>query len=127
MGQEPLPRKVNSHDVTFEVRTVPGREVPLGAGTSPEGMLLRDVTSTSACVGDFDPGRLKLEVLAAGRVLAEVRPIVEHDADGETIFRFDSHLEKGILVFRGERVCLRAEGPQALLVTVGALIEGSLA
>jgi len=97
---------------------VPGREVPLGAATPSEGMLLKDVTSSSASVGDFDVGRLKLEVLAAGRRLVEIRPLIEHDAAGEKIFRFHSHWANGILVFRGERVTLLLDGPGPLLVTV---------
>ena len=125
MGQH-QPPKVNSRVVTYLVRTVPGREVPLAALPPLEGIILKDFTSGVERVGDFDLARVKLEVRADGRVLAELRPTVEQDASGEAVFRFGSHLTKGILVFRGERVCLRSDGPQTLLVTVGALIQGSL-
>jgi len=113
--------KVNSRVVTFQFRMVPGRDVPLGAATPSEGMLLKDVTSTSACVGGFDVGRLRLEVLEEGRRLVEIRPLIECDSSGERIFRFRSHWADGILLFRGERVTLLLDGPGPLLVTVKGL------
>jgi hypothetical protein len=116
---------VEARVVSFRVSAEPGREVPLGA-VPPEGRLvLKDFTSNAGHVRDYDMSRLRLVLLAGGSVIVEIPPLFEHDVSGMMIFWFNTHFSAGILVRGGERVTLRSDGPEPLLVTVGALMEVS--